>query len=133
MTDWSGEPAYKQVAEDLREKIREKVLNPEDQLPSMPQLQADYGVSITVVRMAIAELRAEGTLRTHQGKGIFVQRVPGKSAASPEYVNLAEALNAVREHVHRLDERVAELEQQHAQDSKPQGASRSEQAGPPGR
>ena len=31
-----------------------------------------YGVSITVIRSAVRELRTERLVRTHQGKGVFV-------------------------------------------------------------
>ncbi|MGW1993241.1 GntR family transcriptional regulator [Embleya sp. NPDC001921] len=70
MAEWSGTPAYEQVADELRQRIAG--MKPGDKLPSLPKLQEEFGVSVTVIRMALAELRHEGRVVTHQGKGAFV-------------------------------------------------------------
>jgi GntR family transcriptional regulator len=80
--DWTGEPAYRQLAESLRGRIRSGELPVGEQLPSQAALMRDNGVSSSVVRMAISELRAEGLIATHQGKGVFVRAVPGAAAAT---------------------------------------------------
>lgn len=73
LADWSkGQHAYQQLAEQLRERIRSGELAPDDQLPSYSELMREFSVSITVARAAVAELRAEGLVATHQGKGAFV-------------------------------------------------------------
>ncbi len=72
MAEWSGRPAYLQVADDLRADIIKGRLTPGSQLPSYGALMEHYGVSITVVRSAIRELRTQSLVRTHQGKGVFV-------------------------------------------------------------
>lgn len=111
MADWSGEPAYKQVAVDLRDRIRDGRLPLDSQLPSLPELMRQYDVSITVVRMALRELRAEGLVTTHQGKGTFVRAVPPAAEQSPEFRAVMRQLDLVQEHVQRLEGRLDELEQ----------------------
>jgi GntR family transcriptional repressor for pyruvate dehydrogenase complex len=49
-------------------------LTPGARLPTEHELMAAMGVSRTVVREAIAALRAEGLVETHQGLGAFVAR-----------------------------------------------------------
>jgi GntR family transcriptional regulator len=81
VTTMSGVPAYLQVADDLRTQIRTGALEPGAQLPSMTQLRQRYGVSNTVVRDALNELRRDGLVVGQQGKGVFV-RPTGESATS---------------------------------------------------
>lgn len=85
MADWSGRPAYLQVADDLRAGILKGRFPPGSQLPSYGALMKRYGVSITVVRSAVRELRTESLVRTHQGKGVFVSdQLPAMRQAGPE-------------------------------------------------
>src|SRR5437773_2228360 len=99
MTDWSGEPAYKQVADDLRARIRDGRLPVDSQLPSLADLMRQYEVSITVVRMALRELRGEGIISTHQGKGSFVRSRPADAEGtetSAEFRAIMEQLDVVQ-------------------------------------
>ena len=61
-------------------EIRERRLAPGARLPTEQELMAAMGVSRTVVREAVAALRAEGLVTTRQGSGAFVaadaSRVP---------------------------------------------------------
>lgn len=114
MAEWTGEPAYQQVAADLRARIQDGRLPVDSQLPSLPTLMNQYEVSITVVRMALRELRAEGLVSTHQGKGTFVRAVPtaSKSSGDPtEFKAVMRQLDQVQEHMRRLEGRLAELEE----------------------
>lgn len=61
-----------ELARRLREEILSGALAPGAQLPTEQQLVARLGVSRTVVREAVAALRAEGLLVTRQGVGAFV-------------------------------------------------------------
>lgn len=72
VADWSGQPAYKQVATELRSQIDDGRFEIGSQLPSIASLMREFDVSITVVRMALSELRNAGLIATHQGKGAFV-------------------------------------------------------------
>lgn len=60
----------------LRSEIIEGRLRAGDRLPTEADLSSDYGVSRTVVREAIADLRAEGLARSIRGSGTFVLAPP---------------------------------------------------------
>ena len=62
-----------QVIQRLREDIENGVYEVGDKLPTEPVLVEQFGVSRTVIREAIAELRAGGLVRSRQGNGVFVQ------------------------------------------------------------
>ncbi|MBF6046371.1 UTRA domain-containing protein [Streptomyces sp. NRRL B-1677] len=72
----SGKPKYLQIADDLVQQIKEKVLAPGDQVPSEADLMKKYGASQGTVRKAFAELRATGLIETRHGKGSYVKRRP---------------------------------------------------------
>lgn len=61
-----------QIIDNLSAEIRSGKLKNGDQLPTEPQLERAYGVSRTVVREAIADLRSAGYVVPIQGKGVFV-------------------------------------------------------------
>ena len=65
-----------QLVADLLDLIQEGVVRPGTQLPTEAELSERFGVSRTVVREAIAQLRASGIVRSTQGKGTFVLAVP---------------------------------------------------------
>jgi GntR family transcriptional regulator len=56
----SGWPAWKQLADAIREQIASGDLAPGARLPSEESLQQEHGLSRTTVRRAILTLRAEG-------------------------------------------------------------------------
>ncbi|MFJ7909843.1 winged helix-turn-helix domain-containing protein [Kitasatospora sp. NPDC096204] len=88
MTEFQGEPAYLQLADDLRERIRSGELASGSPLLSTRKLMDHYGVSSTVVKAAIALLRSEGYVVGHQGKGVFVQfppRLAGHSRGAADW------------------------------------------------
>jgi GntR family transcriptional regulator, transcriptional repressor for pyruvate dehydrogenase complex len=62
----------------LAEEIVAGNLPPRTRLPTEHALMETYGVSRTVVREAIAALRAEGLVETRQGSGAFVAADPRK-------------------------------------------------------
>lgn len=70
----------------------------------------DYDVSITVARSAVAQLRTEGLVTTHQGKGAFVLEGAPEAAAPPRDAAIA----ALRRDLDALAARVAQLEGQRA-------------------
>lgn len=87
MSNFSGRPAYLQIADDIRSQILEGALNADDQLPSEPALMQDYGVSRIVVRQALDVLRGEGLIVKQQGRGSFVrqQRPPKRRVLGSLY------------------------------------------------
>lgn len=64
------------LAESLSEKIRSGALKLGEQLPTEAELCAEYDVSRTVVREAVARLRSDGLVVPHQGRGMFVSASP---------------------------------------------------------
>jgi len=60
------------LAESLRAKIESGELVEGDKLPTEQQLSREHGVSRTVVREAIATLRADRLIEAKQGSGAYV-------------------------------------------------------------
>lgn len=59
------------ISTDLRRELADGVFKPGDRLPSESALTREYSVSRTVVREAIAILRADGLVEARKGAGIF--------------------------------------------------------------
>lgn len=72
-----------QVSSALRAEIASGALSPGDRLPSEGELIQRFGVSRTVVREAVGQLRAEGLVRTQRGSGSFALTPPGHHADAP--------------------------------------------------
>lgn len=64
------------IADDIRTQIIKGNLKPGSKLPTQQELGELHQVSRVVVREAVARLRHEGLVMSHQGRGVFV--------ASPE-------------------------------------------------
>jgi DNA-binding GntR family transcriptional regulator len=117
MADWSGRPAYAQVADQLRAAIRGGKYPPGTQLPSYEALMRAYGVSITVIRSAVRELKTEGLVHTHQGKGAFVRDplpAPGETPPAPgsdAFRAVMAEIRALHDDLDRVDERLTRVEQ----------------------
>ncbi|MDD3193838.1 MAG: GntR family transcriptional regulator [Oscillospiraceae bacterium] len=65
-------PLYQQIAQRLLRKIQQGVYKYGDKIPSEKELAAHYGVNRMTIRRAVALLAERGTLKSMQGKGIFV-------------------------------------------------------------
>lgn len=65
-------PKYRQVYQDLRDKIEKGVLAPGDQLPSGADLCASYQCSATVINTAAVLLVEAGYIVGAPGTGRFV-------------------------------------------------------------
>lgn len=76
LTEITGQPAYQQVANDLRSKIADGTYPVGGPIPATNQLMSLYNGSMTVVRAAIRDLQTEGILIGQPGKGVYVQRMP---------------------------------------------------------
>jgi len=112
MAEWSGRPAYAQVADALRAEIRTGRFPPGSQLPSYEALMKKYAVSITVVRSAVRELKTEGLVQTHQGKGAFVRDPlpePGDQQSDAFHAVMAE-IRSLHDDFDRFDERLSRVE-----------------------
>jgi GntR family transcriptional regulator len=116
MADWSGQPAYMQVADALRTEIRSGRIPPGSQLPSYEALMRKYGVSITVVRNGVRELKTEGLVYTHQGKGAFVQDPLPEPGQAPHdqpdeaFRTIMAEIRSFHDDLDRFDDRLSRLE-----------------------
>lgn len=72
----SGLPAYRQLADQLRARIKSGEYAPGSRLHSERELSDMYQTSRVTVRQAIAELRAEGVIAAEHGRGLFVRQRP---------------------------------------------------------
>lgn len=75
MANFTGRPAYLQIADDLRSQILDEVLQEGDEVPSETELMTDYGVSRIVVRNGLQVLQHEGFIEKHQGRRARVRRL----------------------------------------------------------
>jgi DNA-binding GntR family transcriptional regulator len=66
-------PPYLQIADALRQAIRNGELSPGAQIPSTNELALRYGVARNTVRSAVRELTDEGLLVARHGSGVFVR------------------------------------------------------------
>lgn len=64
---------YRQMAEDLAERIRRGEYPPGSQLPSYAELSKLYSLSVTSVQKAIRMLEFQGLVVGVQGRGVFVR------------------------------------------------------------
>ncbi len=69
-------PLYHQLADQLREAVRQGAIPPDEPIPREVDLSELLGVSRGVVRQAILQLVQEGYLRRVPGKGTFAQPPP---------------------------------------------------------
>jgi GntR family transcriptional repressor for pyruvate dehydrogenase complex len=60
------------IADEIAREITDSKLQPGDRLPTEHLLAKNFGVSRSVIREAIAQLRNEGYVETKQGIGAFV-------------------------------------------------------------
>jgi GntR family transcriptional regulator len=74
----SEQAEYVRIARELRSRIAtgESGYQPDDRLPTLPELSAAYGVSETTVRQALGLLRAEGLIETRARAGTRVLARP---------------------------------------------------------
>ncbi|WP_406467069.1 GntR family transcriptional regulator [Streptomyces sp. NBC_01594] len=122
----SGQPAYAQLADDLRKQMREGSLAVGSEIPSTSQLMSQYEVSNTVVKRALDLLKAEGLLIGQQGKGVFVRELP--AAPEPSAVDVAAVMRRLDDlgaTVEQLVDRIAALEKGRSTSAQPRPARES--------
>ncbi len=103
--------AEKQPANNLAEQVMARIgadirggrLAPGARLPTEQELTTEFGVSRTVVREAVAALRADGLVVTRRGSGAYVadpaagpfRIVPPRATSLPDIINVMELRLAV--------------------------------------
>src|SRR4029079_18418935 len=84
----SGQDTLPLVAERLSDRLAARLggqidagaLRPGDRLPTEQRLAEAHGVSRTVVREAVHQLRSRGLVRSRQGSGVYVTAAPSGEA-----------------------------------------------------
>jgi GntR family transcriptional regulator len=110
VTEPAGGPAYQQVADDLRRRIASAEFPVGTAIPSTAKLSSTYGVSVTVVRAAVAQLHADGLVTGHPGKGVFVSSTPDAVAERTATVEvLARQVEELRSEIARLQAQIFRL------------------------
>ncbi|MGC4796918.1 GntR family transcriptional regulator [Micromonospora saelicesensis] len=66
-----GQPRYRAIAEELRERIETGVIPPGSLLPAESALTAEFQAARGTVRQAIAALREAGLVATEHGRGTY--------------------------------------------------------------
>jgi DNA-binding LacI/PurR family transcriptional regulator len=82
-------PMYRQIEQIIGGKIRSREYKENDQIPSLAEICAQYGVSHITARRAIFELAKKGLIVNRQGKGAFV-----RAANAPRTADVALLLPA---------------------------------------
>ncbi|MBN9016419.1 MAG: FadR family transcriptional regulator [Rhizobiales bacterium] len=92
-----------QVADWFAREIRAGHLTSGEKLPTEQELIAQFGVSRTVIREAMASLRSEGLVVSRQGSGVFV----ADHEASASFRIISDELRTLAEVQHVLQLRLA--------------------------
>jgi DNA-binding GntR family transcriptional regulator len=66
-----GQPRYRTIADELRQRIESGAIPPGTLLPSESALSADFRASRGTIRQAIATLREGGFVSTEHGRGTY--------------------------------------------------------------
>jgi GntR family transcriptional regulator, transcriptional repressor for pyruvate dehydrogenase complex len=82
------------LARRLMQQIEGGALKPGDRLPTEAQLAATHGVSRSVVREAVHQVKSRGLLRSRQGSGVYVE-LPSPHQALAFDASVLESLEAV--------------------------------------
>ncbi|MDG4766251.1 GntR family transcriptional regulator [Solwaraspora sp. WMMD406] len=69
----AAEVPHRQIADQIRERIRRGDWGPGERLPSIPAIAQMYGVAKQTVQRTVDQLRVEGLLITKPGSGTFVR------------------------------------------------------------
>ncbi|RLP93469.1 GntR family transcriptional regulator [Micromonospora sp. CV4] len=66
-----GQPRYRVIADELRERIEHGVIPPGTLLPTESALTAEFRASRGTIRQAVAVLREERLVATEHGRGTY--------------------------------------------------------------
>ncbi len=106
-------PAYVQIADGLRDEIKNGRLPPPSRLPAQREMAERYGVAAETLRKALDVLAREGIVSAGSTRGTFVLKVPGEPEPSAEYQQLATELNRLADRLDALEARMGEAQGDH--------------------
>lgn len=73
-------PPYQQVAAAVRKRIESGEIPPGRRIPSLVELEAEFGVARDTLRKAVQVLKDEGLVETVRGMGVYVKPPAGADA-----------------------------------------------------
>ncbi|WP_433890714.1 GntR family transcriptional regulator [Streptomyces sp. CA-111067] len=73
-------PPYRQIADQLREHIADGSIPVGRRIPSMVEMEQQYGVARDTLRKAVQVLKDEGLVETVNGMGVYVIAPPAAPA-----------------------------------------------------
>ncbi|MEU8186724.1 GntR family transcriptional regulator [Micromonospora carbonacea] len=82
LTPHYGQPRYRVIADELRERIESGTIQPGALLPTESALTAEFRASRGTIRQAIAMLRDERLVATERGRGSYA--TPKRQQGWPE-------------------------------------------------
>ncbi|MFI0932903.1 GntR family transcriptional regulator [Streptomyces sp. NPDC021019] len=74
-------PRWRQVADIIRQRIEDGTYPPRTRVPSVLQLQAEFGIAAATGQKVHRALRDEGLIYTEPGLGSFVTRTDARPGA----------------------------------------------------
>ena len=95
VSETSGVPFWRQVRDELADRIRAGMLPAGAPLPSIRELAASTLVSVITIKKAYEELETMGLVRSHQGRGTFVAEHGEEASRRALHAELAVALRAL--------------------------------------
>ncbi|GAA0953729.1 GntR family transcriptional regulator [Nonomuraea longicatena] len=66
-------PPYQQIATVIRDRIAAGEIPPGRRIPSLVEMEAEFGVARDTLRKAVQVLKDEGLVETVQGMGVYVK------------------------------------------------------------
>jgi DNA-binding GntR family transcriptional regulator len=97
---------YRQIADDLRARIERGEWLVDAQMPTLPELSAEYDAAQGTIARALGALHDLGIAETIQGMGTFVRTPPPERTG---YDALRDQVAGLQQEVAALRERVAAL------------------------
>lgn len=80
----SDEPIYLQIVRQIEALVREGVLKPGDQLPTVRELAIDLRINFSTVARAYRILDEQRLISTQRGRGTFIWDEAGSGAVQEE-------------------------------------------------
>lgn len=95
VSETSGVPFWRQVRDELADRIRAGSLAPGIPLPSIREMAASTLVSVITIKKAYEELETMGLVRSYQGRGTFVAEHGSEASRRALHAELGASLKSL--------------------------------------
>nr|WP_312577575.1 GntR family transcriptional regulator [Sedimentibacter sp.] len=92
ISNYSKQPIYEQISEQIKAQIIKGLLNEDEPLPSIRNLAKELQISVITTKRAYEELEKDGYIRTVPGKGTFIAYQNIKDIKEKKYKIIEESL-----------------------------------------